>query len=79
MAGFVIDRHTRPVGRALSVWRTARRLPLIPIFILGGVVILGIFANLIAPHDPADANLRERNLPPFWGARNCGKVGGGST
>ena len=39
-----------------------------PIFILGGVVVVGVLANLIAPHDPTDGNLRERNLPPFWGS-----------
>ncbi len=39
-----------------------------PIIILGGVVVVGVFANLIAPHDPTDGNLRERNLPPFWGS-----------
>ena len=36
--------------------------------ILGGVVVVGVFANFIAPHDPTDGNLRERNLPPFWGS-----------
>jgi len=39
-----------------------------PIIILGGVVVVGVLANLIAPHDPTDGNLRERNLPPFWGS-----------
>ena len=38
------------------------------ILILGGVVVVGVLANLIAPHDPTDGNLRERNLPPFWGS-----------
>ena len=75
MADLVLDRLTRSVERALSIWRTARRIPLVPIFILGGVVVLGIFANLIAPHDPRDGNLRERNLPPFWGdARTAEKL-----
>ena len=54
--------------RISSVWRTFRRLPIIPIIILGGVVVVGVLANLIAPHDPTDGNLRERNLPPFWGS-----------
>ena len=57
-----------PSDRILSVWRTFRRLPIIPIIILGGVVVVGVLANLIAPHDPTDGNLRERNLPPFWGS-----------
>lgn len=75
MAELVLDRQARPIDRALNFWRSARRLPLIPIFLLGGVVILGIFANLIAPHDPTDGNLRERNLPPFWGgARTAEKL-----
>ncbi len=75
MADSDLDRQTRSVDRALGIWRTARRLPLIPIFLLGGVVILGLFANLIAPHDPTDGNLRERNLPPFWGdARTAEKL-----
>lgn len=43
--------------------------------LLGGVVIVGIFANLIAPHDPTDGNLRERLLPPAWGgARTAEKL-----
>lgn len=53
----------------------ARRLPLIPIILLGAVVVCGIFANLLAPHDPVDGNLRSRNLPPFWGsARTAEKL-----
>ena len=31
------------------------------------VVVVGIFANFIAPHDPVDGNLRQRLLPPVWG------------
>ena len=57
-----------PIGRISSIWRTFRRLPIIPMIILGGVVVVGVFANFIAPHDPTDGNLRERNLPPFWGS-----------
>ena len=32
------------------------------------MVTTGVFANFIAPHDPTDASLRERLLPPFWGS-----------
>ena len=56
-----------PIDRISSAWRTFRRLPIIPIIVLGGVVVVGVFANFIAPQDPTDGNLRERNLPPFWG------------
>ena len=75
MADLVLTRKSRPVDRLRTYWRASRRLPIIPMILLGGVLILGIFANLIAPHDPTDGNLRERNLPPFWGgARTAEKV-----
>ena len=54
--------------RVMTGVRVARRLPLIPIILLGAVIVCGIFANLLAPHDPVDGSLRSRNLPPFWGA-----------
>ncbi len=57
-----------PLDRISSIWRTIRRLPIMPMIVLGGVVVVGVFANFIAPHDPTDGNLRERNLPPFWGS-----------
>ena len=43
-----------------------RRLPLIPMLILAVFIATGIFAPLIAPHDPERGSLRERNLPPAW-------------
>lgn len=49
------------------MWRAARRLPIIPMAVLLLVVVVGIFANFIAPHDPVDGNLRQRLLPPVWG------------
>jgi len=67
VAELVFVKQSRPLDRAFSIWRTARRLPILPMVLLGGVVIVGIFANLIAPHDPTDGNLRERLLPPVWG------------
>ena len=57
-----IPRHVR-AGRAL---RRARRLPLIPIFILSVFIVVGITAPWISPHNPERGSLRERNLPPFW-------------
>jgi len=41
-------------------------------FILTVFVVTGIFAPLIAPHDPERGGLRERNLPP------AGEEGGGT-
>ena len=49
-----------------GIWRAIRTWPIIPVFLLSLVVISGVAAPWIAPHDPDRGNLRERNLPPFW-------------
>ena len=44
-----------------------RQYPIIPLIILAVMLIIpAIFANLIAPHDPVDVNLRARLMPPAW-------------
>jgi peptide/nickel transport system permease protein len=40
--------------------------PLIPALILGGVALVAIFANLLAPHNPEIGSLTARFRPPFW-------------
>ena len=54
-----------PARIARRVWQL-RRWPLIPMFILALFIVTGIFAPLIAPHDPERGGLRDRNLPPAW-------------
>ncbi|MCH7737978.1 MAG: ABC transporter permease [Chloroflexi bacterium] len=49
-----------------GVWRAIRTWPIIPVFLLSLVVISGVAAPWIAPHDPDRGILQERNLPPFW-------------
>ena len=51
------------IARAI---RAARRLPLIPIFVLLLVLVAGITAPWISPHDPRTGDLTDRNLPGFW-------------
>ena len=47
--------------------RNARRLPLVPLFILLVLLVApAIFAPLIAPHDPYAGELGARLSPPFW-------------
>ena len=41
-------------------------LPVIPITILGVIVLVAIFANLLAPHNPEVGALTARFKPPFW-------------
>jgi peptide/nickel transport system permease protein len=52
--------------RVAKAWRELRRLPIIPVLLLSLVVIAGITAPWIAPHDLEVGSLRERTLPPAW-------------
>lgn len=70
-ATLVVQPAPAPIRIARQLWRL-RRWPLIPMFFLVLFVFTGVFAPLIAPHDPERGGLRDRNLPPAWEA-------GGST
>ena len=61
------------LGRAASpgalrrAWAALRRYPVVPIgILLVALVIPALFAEIIAPHDPIDGELRSRLLPPAW-------------
>jgi peptide/nickel transport system permease protein len=52
------------VGRSV---KAVRQYPVLPMFIMLVVLILpSIFANLVAPHDPIQADLSHRLEPPAW-------------
>src|SRR5947209_6021393 len=57
----------RTGSRLRTVVKGARDAPLVPVVILGGLMLVAIFADLIAPHDPTlpvkGANVFD---PPFW-------------
>lgn len=70
MATVVGDRapaRGRSAGRLAAVLRAVRQAPLAAVVILGGLILVAIFADLIAPHDPTlpvmGANVFD---PPFW-------------
>lgn len=65
LSGIVIAPPSRK-ARAARLYRNLRRWPVIPVFLLGLVVFAGLFAPLLAPHDPEKGDLRERNIPPVW-------------
>ena len=65
LSGIVIAPRTRR-AKAAGLYRKLKRLPIIPLLILGLVVFAGLFAPLLAPHDPEKGELRERNMPPAW-------------
>jgi peptide/nickel transport system permease protein len=50
-------------SRVLTLFRT---WPVLPLVILTLLIVCGIFAPLISPHDPVESNLRARNAPPAW-------------
>lgn len=63
-------RMTAPLGvvpsRIVAIIKEIRKWPAVPLFIIGMMVIAGVFADLIAPHDPIGQSLAERYAPPFW-------------
>ena len=52
--------------RLAGAYRLFRRWPIIPVFILALVLVCGIFAPLIAAHDPELGRLENQKIPPFW-------------
>jgi peptide/nickel transport system permease protein len=56
---------TLTVAWRLASFRT-EGFPLIPMSILGGLLFVAVFANVLAPHDPEVGSLGERFRPPFW-------------
>jgi peptide/nickel transport system permease protein len=56
---------TLTIAGRLRSFRT-EGFPLIPMSILGGLLFVAIFANVLAPHDPEVGSLGERFRPPVW-------------
>jgi peptide/nickel transport system permease protein len=57
----------RPVARGRGAVKTARGVPLVALVILGGLMLVAVFADVIAPYDPTlpvkGAGIYD---PPFW-------------
>ena len=49
-----------------EIWGFIRRWPIIPLFLLALLIFTGIFADILAPHDPLIARPDNRNIPPVW-------------
>src|SRR5580692_6882488 len=54
-----------PARSAAGARRTAR-VPWIPIAIISAIVVMALFAPLLAPYSPIDQTLRDKLLPPAW-------------
>jgi peptide/nickel transport system permease protein len=46
--------------------RRASRAPWVPIAIISVIVVMALFAPLLAPYSPIDQTLRDKLLPPAW-------------
>ena len=69
----VVDRPPRASlwrlvwpARVPSGFRRTARVPWIPIAIIAVIVVMAVFAPLLAPHSPIDQTLRDKLIPPVW-------------
>jgi len=49
------------------IWYVVRRWPIIPLFVMGLLLVGGIFSTWVAPMDPIKQSLVSREHPPTWG------------
>jgi len=57
----------RGADKLKAVIKAAREAPMLAVVILGGLVLVAIFADVIAPHDPTlPVKGAEMFAPPFW-------------
>ena len=57
------------ISQLRAGWVFMRRWPVIPMAVLAALIFCGVFAPLLATHDPyggQDAGLRSRHIPPPW-------------
>lgn len=61
-----LESQQKTPGPAHTVWIFVRRYPILPVMVFVMVIVLAVFAPLIAPFEPDAGSIRTRNLPPFW-------------
>lgn len=64
IAGKIVVAPRSVGGWIVRFRRSWRQWPVIPVSLLLLVVVTGIGADWIAPHDPENGDLSDRNLPP---------------
>ena len=62
----IAQQPARRLTRISGIYHNLRRWPVIPVAILAVVVLSGLTAPWIAPHNPEKGILQERHIPPFW-------------
>ena len=66
--GGIVAAPRRVGGWISAIGEKWRRWPVISVLLLLLVVVAGAGADLLAPHDPENGDLANRNLPPIWGS-----------
>jgi len=49
-----------------KIWRFIRKWPLVPVTLLTLLVVGGVLAPVLSPHEPTYPDLLARGLPPMW-------------
>ena len=65
-AGSGVQEFTIETGRLAAAYQTFRRWPFIPVAVVISLVVVAIFAELVAPHHPLEGDLDDRNVAPAW-------------
>jgi len=60
-------------GRIAKAYQSFRRWPFIPVAIAVLLIVVAIFAELVAPHDPLEGDTYDRNEPPVWAEEGSAK------
>ena len=47
-------------------WRSFRSWPVIPVSVVLALVLVAIFAPVVAPNHPLEGDVADRNVPPVW-------------
>jgi peptide/nickel transport system permease protein len=69
-AGAIADASGGPTTQHVSAWRRSfrtfvrNRTAVVGVLLIAVLVIVAVFAPLIAPHDPLDQSVRDRLAPP---------------
>jgi peptide/nickel transport system permease protein len=61
-----LDRSSGVRDGSARVWRVVRKIPIVPMAIIGLFVIFAVFAPLLAPYDPTRIALPQKLTPPFF-------------
>src|SRR4051812_17279380 len=43
-----------------------RSMPWLSVIVIAAMLVMAVFAPLLAPYSPIDQTLRDKLLPPFW-------------